>query len=154
MPDAKIEKSVDQVQLEKMADQVAALEKALEDAKVESLEKAQKLEALEKAEEARKVAGAQKLVKSFGFIQEENQEAVVEFMVKSAEAPLVAEVLKQAQKAVADAKVEMEELKKSFGEEEHGVDGEPEGKVDQTIQARVDKSLDSFAETLKQMADH
>lgn len=153
MSDTNIEKSAEQIQLEKMADQVAALEKALETAKTDAIEKAAKLEALEKAEEARMVAGAEKLVKSFGFVAEENQAQLVEFLVKSVEAPFVTDVLKQAQAAVEAAKAEIEDVKKSFGEVEVGVDGETTEAVVKSGQEAVDKSLASFAETLKAFAD-
>jgi hypothetical protein len=148
----KVEQTADQILLEKMEGQMADLEKALQDSKELAKAGADKLETLEKAEEARKLNGAQKLVKSFSFIAEDNQEAVVEFMVKSVDAPIIAEVLKQAQDAVTAAKADVEKTKAEFGETEHGAEGDT-GKVLPEGQEAVNKSLESFGETLKNMAD-
>lgn len=127
------------------SDNIQDLMKSMEDmktlvkasnARAEAAEK--KTEEIQKANEAREIAKAKEdlstVVKSWESV--ENTEEVVEALFKSSDyATLV--------KAMQDLQDKVEEVKKSFGEEEHGVDGD----IDNSN--AIDKSKSAVRDILK-----
>jgi hypothetical protein len=128
-------------------DKNAELEKA--NARIAELEKAaERLKELEKAENERLEKGYKELVKSYSYVPEDKQEAVVKLMLKSAEDAQVLDlVLKAAQEEVKKSQDELEKIKDEFGKVKT-LDGD----LTQTSKQSVEKSLKDFQDSVKNLA--
>lgn len=110
----------------KKAQEVLDLEKQLADMKAEiekANAKAAEAEEIIKAATEVKKAEALEKAKGFSFAEEADHEAVAEFLFKAANSAVV-EVLEKAQKRISELETEIEDVKKQFGEAEHGSDAQ------------------------------
>lgn len=101
--------------------------------------------------EIQKKANLEK-AKNFSFVEEAEHDSLVEFMMKSESAPVVT-LLEKAQAAIADLQKQVEDVKKEFGEKEHGLDGKVEVEntsPEDVIKANVEKQLKKAKEQANQ----
>ena len=101
-----------------------------------------------KAQVELKKAKAVEKAKGFSFAAEADHADLAEFIMKSESAPVVA-LLEKAQARIVELEAEKAEVKKEFGEKEHGQDGEP---ATDDLAADAQARLNANIEKAKQRA--
>lgn len=119
----------------------------------ELMKKAQEAQEIIKAQEELKKSQAIEKAKTFSFADEAGQSTLVELILKSESAPVVA-LLEKAQARIAELETEKAEIKKEFGEKEHGMDGKVStDDIANDAQARLDAQIAKAKERAREAAN-